>query len=323
MRLGTIQAIAWLGVLLLVTVLLVGGSGEDANAAVKAGDGVATVAQPAAILTRADLENTSNPYRNEYQEWDYWLVDHQVQESEATGNCGGTDGETSIVGYIDDDGWLRPCLEVERAVEENAKNGTGRDYLRTLKEEKRVYAEGIMEPAVAQARLQAIREVKASYFPEIPEFLGTNPPRRTMLLSSDRIVTIGLPGSGSLIDPYQLDPNAPPQEALPFYLWDSAGNQLGETSHSWHELLGAPMEEVYRIAREAGCDTKFASATPMGYIGYNDAETGKLKVLFDYDGTRMDPPDLSLHRRDEHNYMFISADSLSAFYMAQHQSTEK
>ncbi len=173
-----------------------------------------------------------------------------------------------------------------------------------------------MEQELIDERMQEICNIKASYYPPIPEFLGTNPPRRTMLVSADRIVTIGLPGSGSLADPYQQDPYAPPQQALPFYLWDREGNKLGETTSLWYELFGAPIQDINRNAREQGCNTKFLSSVPMGYLGYDDAATGELKLLYDYDGTPLEP-DLAQHKRDEHNFLFISADELSHMYNTQ------
>lgn len=317
MKTGTIPICTWVGMLFLFTMLLAGcNGGKDKVASAEDGGGRITskATVPDTILTTADLENPENPYRDDYREWDFWLVDHQVPEAEVVGCFSGDDTDMSMIGYLDEAGWLIPSLVVEKELEDQATLGNGRDYLKSLT--TRVFAAGAMDPELSQQRLDEICMMKAQHFLPIPSFLGENPPRRTMLLSEDRFVTIGLPGSGSLIDPYQQDPYAPPMEALPFYLWDSQGNQLGESWTSWYELFGAPIEEILDTARDEGCNSKFPSNIPMGYLGFNDAATGQLKLLFDYDGTPLEP-DLSLHKRDEHNFMFISANKLTHLYNSQ------
>lgn len=276
------------------------------------------------------LDDKNNPYRDQYQDWDRWLV----------GNCNGVQrgiasyasdavtmkGQMLFTTILDDNGYLVPVIEFQRKSERARKDRTEESFISNS-----VYITGVgpvvqdmLDRFIAQAD-----EVRASFYPRIPDWLGSNPPLAAVLLPNGEVVTQGQLGSGmsKITAPSTSSPDPQSTKAAKaggccggndpnkgWFRYSAAGEPLGFTNKPVWWFL-------YYDAEVNGLPPGAMSGRSDGYAIFKDPETGALLSVYDYDGTKLDAVEPPL--RDLHPFAKLRTYRLLQFYNAQNRAAKR
>jgi hypothetical protein len=204
---------------------------------------------------------------------------------------------------VDESGWVVPSLAFTREREEAMKAGTYDEFCQEI---FYLSAEGVMDPALLNSMQQEEWQVRAGYYPRIPDWLGQNPPKCTMFIPDGRFVTYG--PIGSYISAHELDENEGwCCGSKGYYLYDPDGYQLAQSDCAWFYLF---------YGSDRTWPTGECTNRKDGYFIFRDRLTDQILEIYDYDGTLLDtksPPPM----RDLHNFQMVPAYFAMKLYAAQ------
>ena len=127
-----------------------------------------------------------NPYKAQYREWDVWIMQHMRQRpAPREPGAEKLDNYVLLGVSITGEGYLVPMLEMVRLREEARRRGD--EFL--VDGFETAYAEGVMEPELRAASRAARYDVRAKYFPRVPDWLPQNPPDYAMLYPNGDVIT--------------------------------------------------------------------------------------------------------------------------------------
>lgn len=254
------------------------------------------------------LDDSANPYRDQYREWDNWIYKQAMTGPVAWRGSEEPENWTHCTTRVDDNGWLVPSSAFVREREEAMKAGS---YDEFCEEIYYLSAEGEMDPDLLQQMQQEEWLVRAEYYPRIPDWFGENPSKCAMFIPDGRIVTYG--PVGSYVSAHEIREN----EGFccgsrGYYLYDQDGKELNKSECTWFYLF-------YGLERE--WPEGECTGRKDGYFIFRDRLTDEILQIYDYDGTLLDtriPPPM----RDMHNFQMVPAFFISQLYEAQRANAQ-
>ena len=190
------------------------------------------------------LDDPRNPYAGMYDEWDVWA--HETLSSQERiepyrseqptyeafeGGLGEDPWDVREFYAIDKNGSLLPSVEEVRLFEEafrtKAKN--------SLQNYTLILVKGRLDPEIQARKRRSLNAVRASFYPTIPEWLGTNPPAQVTLMPNGDFIAWGDLGG---VDDHHMPSHTSGDHynSEPFYRFDCLGNLLGSTEEHWWYL---------------------------------------------------------------------------------------
>jgi hypothetical protein len=215
-------------------------------------DGRVAVATKSNVISLMALDDPTNPYRGQYRAWDYWVyenvgtrsaeltdkkpTDMTRQELEAYVFHGGNPPNwTERKARVYDNGILVPYLVSIADFEQARSSNTSKEL---EAKSSFVTACGEMDPQLKADMQQAGYAAQAAFYPEIPEWLVSNPPDAAMLLPNGEVVTEGVVGGDTTDDGAVLGSKAGccGGSGSIFARYDAAGNLLAAKTGGWWGL---------------------------------------------------------------------------------------
>jgi hypothetical protein len=278
------------------------------------------------------LDDKSNPYREQYQDWDRWLVSNCVsvsrgsRQSYAYGPDSPKD-QMIFTTILDDAGYVVPAIEFQRRSEDAIRTRTEE----TLRNDAIVVTGmGPADKEMLDRYISQMDEVRASFYSRIPDWLGSNPPLAAVLLPNGEVVIQGELGSGNSKVTAPGAPAASPQSTKAakgggccgggtdlnkgWFRYSADGEPLGFTNKPVWWFL-------YYDAEVNGLPPGALSGRTDGYAIFKNPETGAVMSVYDYDGTKLDAVEPPL--RDEHPFSVLRTYRLVQFYNAQLRSAKR
>jgi len=271
-----------------------------------------------------DPDDPANPYFGEYQEWDYWLIEHvdnynpreaedrriqhaeldkRVKEKIAAGESvtkrdryvppyrkPADDPWQKYTIYVTDEGWVIPAHHISNLEAiAMAKPLNALKYTRKPKPANyQLPAGGVMPDEIHAGYVKALSSPAITRQILVPDWLATAPVHYVLFVPNGDIITLGPLG-------FRTEENADtPLEELwadtprAFYRFSPEGELLGT-----HETLGWDWQALYYPQWQAlwtnATDSGLQARDRSGYLVIGDPATDTIKAVFDYDGTPIDP----------------------------------
>ncbi len=231
------------------------------------------------------LDAAGNPYRDKYQAWDRWAMEHAKDQrwiDWGNWNSGAMPGTYRMFFVqVDCSGYPIPILEERQKRIELAHAPRTQGQSECL---VAFIAFGEMPPEMLAGLQAAEMAYKARYVPSIPRWLADDPPVWAIVLPGGEVVTMGELGSGCDIDTYgtwRNSGNIPPRE---YCRYSAQGKLLGKLplgDKNWYELFWPEAQQVLgrfdRIQTMVVFDNgyvivrRYAGQDVLGTYDYNGA----------------------------------------------------
>lgn len=261
------------------------------------------------------LDDPANPYRDQYGDWDRWIVEHHYEPAEKGDRPveDGSAGYYVLSAWTDNNGWLLPLREKERNRCEGQRR-RGANMLGTVYPYS-FNAAGAMDQKLLISTRTAIARVRAPYLPAVPKWLADSPPEWSIILPDGRVVMEAW--TRGAWDPPQFSEYAAPDEAAyGWWMYDHDGNFLNATlPHSyWFEATFPALRQS--IAAYALPFTNVAEQYGHIHVYNMNDRAHPAFANFNWDGTP-EEANLKLHDRDGNPFLGIHGFDLPIVYEEQ------
>lgn len=230
-----------------------------------------------------DIREETNPYRDDYREWDYWGYLNSTSVYEANGNYSiwyDLPGRETLYMSVDSAGWLVPQLTAFRQQMERMKYGAAAVSAESACTNS-FTARGEPGRLLYELEEEKLR-IKATFIPPVPLWLTNGPPESAMLLPDGEVVTYGEVGNQDIMWPDRRF------DLLRHYRYDPEGNILDQTEpgQPWWNLYFDLEGEMAKYGEDSGL-----IASRPGYVGiihHTDEDDGVPTQLewFTYRGAK-------------------------------------
>jgi YD repeat-containing protein len=261
------------------------------------------------------LEDTANPYRGQYGEWDYWAYANgrQLTNKDWENLAAGTTGEKQcyLTVGVDKDGYPVPLLQQQREQCERFRDMTKKTDSACVVS---FSAFGAIPPELNSRLLAARAEIKGEFVPRIPAWLGKNPPLWALVLPSGDVVTTGELGSGKGLDQEELQMNGVQIATAVTYRYNAQGELQGQTAPGgkWYTLYWQDAEKV--LGQYNPNET--ATWPEAGYVVVRKLSDWSVLATYNYDG-KVQPADTDNRGRDWNVWQGYYGNEIALLYEAQ------
>jgi len=245
------------------------------------------------------LNDKKSPYIGQYAEWDLWVYEHAIGSLLAFKQEEMPADWEVLTAYVNSDGYMIPMLEYAKLREEAEGNNTFREFKDSI---YTLHGAGVIDKALRDRYFDEVDKIRARYFPLIPNWVASSPPRAAMLLPNGDVLTHGPLGEGG-------DKNEPCCGDYDYFRYNSNGDQVGDSKRGVWWLLYL---DTNSYPMPAG-DFEFRKD---GYILFKDPMTGDVLSLWDYNGTRLDER-LTPPPRDCHYFTWLPVTLIRRFSVIQ------
>jgi hypothetical protein len=268
------------------------------------------------------LNDSGNPYRDQYQEWDRWAhanaKDLRMVDW-GRWNAGEIPGSVRMIDvHVGTDGYPIPILvdfaqqvQEKHAPETRDKNACSLSFM--------AYGE---PPAGMLAQLQAAEmDLKAQYVPPIPRWLAENPPQWAIVLSGGEVVTSGELGSGRDVDAFYTWRSTWFNPDAAYRRYDATGKSIGAQApgdEHWYKLFWPQYAQVLGKYDPAKSMVEFQN----GYVIVKRYAGKDILAAYDYDGEQL-PVTTDSRLRDGNVWDGLVGQEIPALYAAQQRQQDQ
>lgn len=157
------------------------------------------------------INSPGNPYANEYGAIDGWIWEHEGWENPKQSNAISLTGDSLQLGVepsatpgwqqlrtrVDKDGYAMP-LALALQLEHEALYGTPEQRQSAnarLADSMYMHSGGVLDPELQEQLSTSLWPALASYYPQIPDWLGQQPVQSALIMPDGQVVTYGELGS--------------------------------------------------------------------------------------------------------------------------------
>ncbi len=213
---------------------------KPTNAQYHVPDGLLAFASGADDIPVKDFHDEDNPFRDEYEDWDYWVMTNlpvPTEENSSSWNSGEISDLTDMIRiWVTPDGYPVPMRLWWRDYYNWLYTGVCAEgsYYDSATFEIALFGE--VDPGVAKRMHRMEMEEAAPHIRPVPKWLAENPPLECLFLPRGEVIGVGELGTGADSKPRPGGFTVVPEHV--YYRYSAQGLQLDKTElgEQWWEL---------------------------------------------------------------------------------------